>query len=86
MKSAINWFEIPVTDMDRAVKFYSTILGAEMESIDGMGMPMAFLPSDGGTGGSLVKGDGHTPSQEGTLVYLNGGDDLSTVPGCLVII
>jgi predicted enzyme related to lactoylglutathione lyase len=25
LKSAINWFEIPATDFDRAVRFYSTI-------------------------------------------------------------
>ncbi len=28
MKNAINWFEIPVKNFDRAKKFYETILGA----------------------------------------------------------
>lgn len=80
MASALNWFEIPATDLMRAALFYGTILGAEIEIIDGMGIPMAFLPTDGeGTGGALVAGEGYVPSQEGTLVYLNGGADLSTV-------
>ena len=30
MKNAINWFEIPVSDFERSVKFYNSILQAEM--------------------------------------------------------
>ena len=26
MKSVINWFEIPVSDMDRAIKFYEPVM------------------------------------------------------------
>jgi len=26
MKSVINWFEIPVADMDRAIKFYDPVM------------------------------------------------------------
>ena len=26
MKSVINWFEIPVADMDRATKFYESVM------------------------------------------------------------
>jgi predicted enzyme related to lactoylglutathione lyase len=26
MKSVINWFEIPVADMDRAIKFYEPVM------------------------------------------------------------
>jgi predicted enzyme related to lactoylglutathione lyase len=79
--NALNWFEIPAVDFDRAVQFYSTILDAKMELVPGMeGIEMAFLPSsEGGVGGAVTKGEGHEPSQIGTLVYLNGGDDLSTV-------
>ena len=79
MTNAINWFEIPVTDMDRAVKFYSTVLGKPMEAMDMGGMPYAFLPMEGqeGVGGALAAGDGFVPSTEGTIVYLNGGEDLA---------
>jgi uncharacterized protein len=76
--SAINWFEIPVTDMDRATRFYSTVLGVKVEVAGEFDMPMAFLPMSGpeGVGGALVSGAGYVPSQQGTTVYLNGGADL----------
>jgi uncharacterized protein len=78
--NAINWFEIPVADMDRAMRFYSTIFAIQLEPMDAMGSLNAFFPMEpGGVGGSLTKADGYTPSQEGTVIYLNGGDNLSTV-------
>ena len=80
MKNAINWFEIPVKNFDKAKKFYETILGVEMQLMEAMGMKSAFFPADmqtGGIGGCIIKGDGYEPSTKGTLVYLNGGDDLS---------
>src|ERR1051325_8787734 len=79
MANAINWFEIPVTDMDRACKFYGDILGSKVEKMPFGDYEMAFFPSQDGVGGALVKGDGYTPSTEGTMVYLNGGDDLNNV-------
>lgn len=86
MASAINWFEIPVVDMDRACKFYSEILGYKIEGFDvTMGeytstMAMfQYNPELGEVGGSLVKTADHNPSTDGALVYLNGGDDLNNV-------
>lgn len=34
MKNAINWFEIPATDFDRAVRFYSAIYDNDMPTMD----------------------------------------------------
>jgi predicted enzyme related to lactoylglutathione lyase len=80
MANVINWFEIPVTDLDRSIKFYETILGAAPQKWEMEGMEMAVLPMEGdGIGGALCKGEWYKPSQEGSLVYLNGGDDLNTV-------
>lgn len=80
MANAINWFEIPVNDIDRACKFYGDILASKIEKMAFGDYYMAFFPSQQeGVGGALVKGAGYTPSQEGTLAYLNGGDDLNTV-------
>jgi predicted enzyme related to lactoylglutathione lyase len=82
MRNALNWFEIPVADMTRAVAFYGAILGVELKAEEIMGMLTAFFPYDWegeGAGGGLVQGPGYVPSSEGTLVYLNGGDDLATV-------
>jgi predicted enzyme related to lactoylglutathione lyase len=79
MKNAINWFEIPVKDFDKAKKFYETILGADMQVMEAMGMKSAFFPAElqtGGIGGCIIQGEGYEPSSKGSLVYLNGGDDL----------
>ena len=80
MKNAVNWFEIPVSDMERALKFYNTIFGAEMVAQEPMpGFAMAMFPTEDGVGGALMHGQGYAPSSDGAVVYLNGGDNLSTV-------
>ncbi len=80
MANAINWFEIPVNDMARAVTFYSTILDVELTADPATpGYSMAVLPNQGGVGGALLSGEGYTPSSQGVLVYLNGGDDLDAI-------
>jgi predicted enzyme related to lactoylglutathione lyase len=79
MKNAINWFEIPVKDLNKAKAFYETVLGAKLQVMEAMGMKSAFFPADlqNGIGGCLMEGQGYEPSAKGSLVYLNGGDDLS---------
>ncbi len=84
MKNAINWFEIPVNDFKRAQKFYSTILDAEINdwaSPNGdKSMQYGVFPFDmqnGAVGGVIVKGKGYEPSEKGSVVILNAGDDLS---------
>ncbi len=82
MKNAINWFEIPVSNFDRAKKFYETILETEMYEFD-LGSPehkLAFFPSEAdkqSVGGGIMSGPGYEPSEKGALIYLNAGDDLS---------
>jgi uncharacterized protein len=78
--NALNWFEIPVLDMDRAKSFYETLVGGSMEVMDIGRVIMAPFPTDmasGKVGGALTHSDMHKPSMEGTLVYLNGNPDLS---------
>ncbi len=79
MKNALNWFEIPAVDFERAKKFYETVLGSEMMEMPFPDGRYGMLPADmeNGVGGAIVQGEGFTPSQTGTLVYLNGGQDLS---------
>lgn len=85
MKDAITWFDIPTENFNRAVKFYSDILGREirvdtvirhgffpMDGIEGVnGNPV--LPGPGtGVGGNLVPpGPGYKPCANGTRVYLS---------------
>jgi len=78
MSNVINWFEIPANDINRAIKFYTKVLGGEMQPMEMMGIKMAFLPMDGeGVGGSLCQGAGYKPTTDGAKIYLNGGDDLN---------
>lgn len=81
MANAINWFEIPASDFDRAVAFYSEILGAPLQVGEMMGVQMGMLPYEQGKeiGGAICAGEGYVPSENGPKVYLNGGDDLSNV-------
>ena len=80
---AINWFEIPVTDFDRAKKFYETIFDYQMPENQMGPARMGFLLYDfqnGGRGGAIVHNpDFYTPAKNGTLVYLNCDPDLSVV-------
>jgi uncharacterized protein len=82
MTNAISWFEIPVENLERAMKFYGAVLEAPLEKMDMGTSLMAFLPSSqDGIGGAIVhmqdKSWGYQPSHSGSVVYLNGGDDLS---------
>jgi uncharacterized protein len=45
-------------------------------------MKSGFFPADlenGSIGGCIIEGPGYEPSDKGSLVYLNGGEDLSSV-------
>ncbi|MEW6050230.1 MAG: VOC family protein [Candidatus Zixiibacteriota bacterium] len=71
-KNAINWFEIPASDFDRAVKFYNTIMNINMQVFPMGPAQMAFFPMESGSvGGAVVKQPGHEPGPHGPLVYLN---------------
>jgi predicted enzyme related to lactoylglutathione lyase len=77
MAHALNWFEIPVSNMDRAKKFYERVFAAELASPE---PSVAMWPAnwkEGEVGGSLAKRDGFEPSAKGTVVFLNGGADLA---------
>jgi len=78
MASAINWFELPAKNLDRAKAFYEAVLEMEM-IVPFSDMKYAMFPADmmnGEIGGGLVEQEGHEPSQQGALIYLNGGPDL----------
>jgi uncharacterized protein len=79
--NAINWFEIPATDMERATTFYTAMYGTPLESFvmetDNGKMPMLILPCDEqGLGGCVTYDPTVQPSTHGTRVYLNANPDL----------
>ena len=71
-------FEIPVVDMDRAVRFYERVFGFEFERKTVDGYDMAFFPrgADGapGASGALAKGDVYRPSLDGAIIYFDVAD------------
>jgi hypothetical protein len=78
--NALNWFEIPVTDVARAKKFYETSFDIEMDQMEMMGMQMVMFPSQSPkSGGALVQSPNHKPSTEGSIIYLNGNPNLQIV-------
>lgn len=80
--NALNWFEIPVTDFDRAKKFYETIFSYQMpENMMGE-VRMGFFLYDfhnQKVGGAICKSEMHKPSNEGSLIYLNCQPDLQII-------
>ncbi len=88
--NVVGWIEIPVLDMDRAIKFYETVLGFKLSRNKLGPLDMAWFPwVDGamGSGGSLVRFEpAYRPSSDGALVYFTAfsGDvanELSKVEG-----
>ena len=84
MNTAISWFEIGTTDLDRATKFYETIFSIKLNPLDLPNIKMRMFPLDDmmtGVGGALVNSGGfHKPSAtDGPLIYLNGNPDVQRV-------
>jgi uncharacterized protein len=72
MANSVNWFEIPVKDLDRAAAFYEALIGAPMKREVFCGLSMAVFPyPEQGVGGALVLDPRRAPSKDGTLAYLN---------------
>ena len=77
MTNPVFHFEIPVTDMDRAVAFYEDVFGYALtrENVDGY--DMAFFPRAAdrpGASGALAKGDVYRPSHDGPVIYFDVAD------------
>ncbi|HSD56300.1 MAG TPA: VOC family protein [Candidatus Saccharimonadales bacterium] len=77
--NAIGWFDIYVTDMERATAFYQDVLGLKLEQMSdpsGETQMMSF-PADMasyGAAGALVKSEHAAPGIGGTMVYFSVAD------------
>ena len=81
-RNAINWFEIPVNDLNRAQKFYETIFGMSLIPMDLGELQMRMFPTDDqkGVSGAIIHSpEFYTPSATGTMVYINGNPDLQNI-------
>jgi predicted enzyme related to lactoylglutathione lyase len=77
MTNPVFHFEIPVTDMDRAIAFYENVFGYQLTREDVDGYDMAFFPRAGdtpGASGALAKGDVYRPSHDGPVIYFDVPD------------
>lgn len=80
MKNKSNpvvYFEIPVTDIERAMQFYTAVFNFDFERDIIHDNEMAFFPlieGNNGITGALAKGEIYKPTVNGTLVYFNTED------------
>ena len=84
MKNAVSWFELPATDLDRAQKFYETILDIRMIPLETPQIRMRMFPVEDpmtGIGGALALApEFYKPSStDGPIVYLNANPDVQRV-------
>lgn len=80
MKSYISMFEIPATNISRAINFYQALLDIKIEEMDIEGMQMGILPYEGQmVHGVIIQADGYKPSADGVTMYLNAGENLQVV-------
>ncbi len=70
--NTICWTDIPVNNVDRAIQFYSAVLGTPVTKQSMPGMEFGLLPhADENVSGCLVKTEDNQPSEHGPLVYLS---------------
>ena len=73
-------FEIPATDLERAIGFYEAVLDISIESMEIPGMRMGVLPYEGQVlTGIIIEGEGYNPSPDGVTIYFNAGDKLESM-------
>lgn len=80
--NAINWFEIPATDIARAKAFYENIFEISMHEMEMPDMKYAMFPFDptnAKVSGAVAQSAYHIPSPSGTIIYLNANPDLQIV-------
>ncbi len=77
MKFLINWFDIPASDINRAVNFYNNVFDLNLEIIDCGEEKMACFPDIKGISGAISQAKGFNPSSDGIQITFDGGEDLS---------
>lgn len=68
----VVYFEIPVTDINKAIQFYKTVFDVEFEkeNIDHNEMALfPFYSNGSGISGALAKGEIYQPTKNGVLIY-----------------
>ncbi len=80
MNNYVSIFEIPATDISRAIEFYQAVLDISIERMQFAELEMGLLPyEEQAVTGVIMKGEGCRPSADGVTIYLNGGDNLQII-------
>lgn len=74
--NAITWFEISVTDIDRARGFYENLLDNKLVPYPGESC-FIFPTKEGGVAGCIVSRPQSKPSADGTIIFLNADGQLN---------
>jgi predicted enzyme related to lactoylglutathione lyase len=77
MENPVGWFEIYVDDMDRARKFYESVLGVQLDKLEGPDVEMynfPMFPQAPGSPGALVRMPGFPVGGNSVLIYFKCED------------
>ena len=69
MLNYIAWFDIPVIDLDRAIKFYSEVLASSVTKQETKGLPTALFAHEGEEPVGCLSTFSGAPSSDGPLLY-----------------
>ena len=70
----VVYFEIPVSDIERAIKFYKAVFNFDFEKVIIDNNEMALFPfaeNNSGISGALAKGQIYKPTKDGAVIYFN---------------
>ncbi|MEI5985133.1 MULTISPECIES: VOC family protein [Sphingobacterium] len=77
MNNVINWFELPVNDLNRTKKIYENVLEISLTPMEFDGFKSLTFPFDGdNVSGALVENQNAEPNQT-VILYFNAGEKLS---------
>lgn len=80
MKNVVSFFEIPVADFDRGLKFYNSVFGLKLRVTEIAGNKKAFFPAKKGcVGGAIAEGNGYTPDSNGAIPYISFVEDINNI-------
>lgn len=78
--NALNWFEIPTVDINRARKFYEALFEVTMFEMEIEGQKMLIFPTpQDKSSGALLQDENIKPSADGAIIYLNANPEIQPV-------
>jgi predicted enzyme related to lactoylglutathione lyase len=85
MAHQIVWCGIAVLDLERAIRFYSAVLGSEVKKEQLPGMTIGILPhNEGEVGACLIDSTDDKPFDQGVMIYLNANGRLDEAIAAVV--